>query len=115
MIIVSDHTRPVPSRDILPPMLEELRQGSPDIEVTLLVATGFHRPTTLKELEEKIGPEILAQCGLVIHDCRDAASNVRIGTLPSGAPCVIDRVAAEAELLLAEGFIAAMCIPARAW
>ncbi len=105
VIIVSDHTRPVPSRDILPPMLEELRQGSPDIEVTLLVATGFHRPTTLKELEEKIGPEILAQCGLVIHDCRDASSNVRIGTLPSGAPCVIDRVAAEAELLLAEGFI----------
>ena len=44
-IIISDHTRPVPSRDILPPMLEELRKGSPDIDVTLLVATGFHRPT----------------------------------------------------------------------
>ena len=28
-IIISDHTRPVPSRDILPPMLAQLRQGNP--------------------------------------------------------------------------------------
>ena len=45
-IIISDHTRPVPSRDILPPMLTQLRQGNPEIQVTLLVATGFHRLTT---------------------------------------------------------------------
>ena len=30
VIIISDHTRPVPSRDILPPMLEELRDGNPE-------------------------------------------------------------------------------------
>ena len=105
VVIVSDHTRPVPSRDILPPMLEELRAGSPDIEVTLLVATGFHRPTSTKELEDKLGREIMESCLVVVHDCRDAASNVRIGTLPSGAPCVDDRLAVETELLVAEGFI----------
>ena len=105
VVIVSDHTRPVPSRDILPPMLEELRAGSPDIEVTLLVATGFHRPTSTKELEDKLGREIMESCRIVVHDCRDAASNVRIGTLPSGAPCVVDRLAVETELLVAEGFI----------
>ena len=105
VVIVSDHTRPVPSRDILPPMLEELRAGSPDIEVTLLVATGFHRPTSTKELEDKLGREIMESCRVVVHDCRDAASNVRIGTLPSGAPCVVDRLAVETELLVAEGFI----------
>ena len=54
-IIISDHTRPVPSRDILPPMLAQLRKGNPDIAVTLLVATGFHRPTTTAELEAKLG------------------------------------------------------------
>ena len=32
-VIVSDHTRPVPSRDILPPMLEELRRGNPEIDI----------------------------------------------------------------------------------
>ena len=105
VVIISDHTRPVPSRDILPPMLEELRAGSPEIEITLLVATGFHRPTSKKELEDKLGREIMASCRIVVHDCRDAASNVEIGTLPSGAPCVIDRLAVETELLVAEGFI----------
>lgn len=104
-IIISDHTRPVPSRDILPPMLRQLREGSPDIDITLLVATGFHRGTTQDELRAKLGDEILKNERIVIHDCRDKASNVCIGTLPSGAPCVIDRAAAETELLVAEGFI----------
>ena len=104
-IIISDHTRPVPSRDILPPMLAELRQGNPDIAVTLLVATGFHRLTTPAELEAKLGPEIAANEKIVVHDAFNAESNVRIGTLPSGAPLVIDRVAVETDLLIAEGFI----------
>lgn len=104
-IIISDHTRPVPSRDILPNMFEELRQGSPDIAVTLLVATGFHRPTSADELEAKLGREIMDQVRIVIHDCRNADSNVQVGVLPSGAPCIIDRVAADADLLISEGFI----------
>lgn len=105
VIIISDHTRPVPSRDIIPNMLRELREGSPDIEVVLLVATGFHRPTSIAELEAKLGTEIMDECRIVVHDCRDKASNVQIGVLPSGTPCVIDRLAAETELLIAEGFI----------
>ena len=44
-IIISDHTRPVPSQDILPEMIAELRQGSPDIKIKLLVATGMMRIT----------------------------------------------------------------------
>ena len=104
-IIISDHTRPVPSKDILPCMFEELRNGSPNIEITLLVATGFHRLTTEAELESKLGKEIMEQCRIVVHDSADAASNVQIGILPSGAPLVIDRCAAEADLLVSEGFI----------
>jgi len=105
VVIISDHTRPVPSKDILPEMFAELEAGAPGIAITLLVATGFHRPTTAAELEAKLGPEILSRVRIVLHDSRNPASNVRIGTLPSGAPCVIDRVAAEAELLISEGFI----------
>ena len=105
VIIVSDHTRPVPSKDILPEMFAELEAGSPGISITLLVATGFHRPTTAAELEAKLGPEIRARVSIVLHDSRNAASNVKVGVLPSGAPCVIDRVAADAELLISEGFI----------
>ena len=105
VIIISDHTRPVPSRDILPNMFRELREGSPEIDITLLVATGFHRPSGEEELRAKLGDEIYEQSRIVIHDCRDREANVQIGVLPSGAPCVIDRSAAEAELLIAEGFI----------
>lgn len=105
VIIISDHTRPVPSRDILPNMLRELRECSPDIRVTLLVATGFHRTTTAQELEEKLGPELLAQCRVVVHDCANAEANITVGVLPSGTPLVINRLAAETELLIAEGFI----------
>ena len=102
-LIISDHTRPVPSRDILPPMLEELRAGNPDIEITLLVATGFHRLTTDAELRRKLGDEIFEKETIVVHDCQQ--NNVPVGTLPSGAPLVLDRVAVEADLLVAEGFI----------
>ena len=104
-IIISDHTRPVPSRDILPPMLEELRSGNPDIQVTLLVATGFHRLTTTEELVSKLGEKIAAEEKIVVHDAFNADSNVQIGVLPSGAPLVIDRVAVETDLLISEGFI----------
>ena len=104
-IIISDHTRPVPSRDILPPMLRQLRQGSPDIAVTLLVATGFHRLTTKEELTAKLGEEIASAETIRVHDAFDPDSNVQIGILPSGAPLVIDRAAVETDLLISEGFI----------
>ena len=104
-IIISDHTRPVPSRDILPPVLAQLREGNPDIAVTLLVATGFHRLTTAEELAAKLGAEIAENEKIVVHNAFDPDSNVQIGILPSGAPLVIDRAAVETDLLVSEGFI----------
>jgi hypothetical protein len=83
-LIVSDHTRPVPSRDILPPMLHELREGNPHIDVTLLVATGLHRGTTRRELAEKLGEELAARERIVVHDCADTSANVRIGDAALG-------------------------------
>ena len=104
-VIISDHTRPVPSRDILPPMLRALREGNPDIQITLLVATGFHRLTTKAELAAKLGEEIASSETIRVHDAFDPDSNVQIGILPSGAPLVIDRAAVETDLLVSEGFI----------
>lgn len=104
-IIISDHTRPVPSKHIIPFMLAELRQKNPDIDITLLVATGCHRGTTVKELVSKLGDKIVAEEKIVVHDCLDKDTNVDVGILPSGAHLVISSYAAEAELLVAEGFI----------
>ncbi len=107
VIIISDHTRPVPSRDILPNMVRELREGNPDIKITLLVSTGFHRPTTQEELKEKLGDELYTefQDAIVVHDAHDPSRNEKVGVLPSGPDCILDKVALEASLLVAEGFI----------
>lgn len=55
VIIASDHTRPVPSKLIIPPMLEEIRKGNPFADITILIATGCHRGTTKSELIDKFG------------------------------------------------------------
>lgn len=106
-IIISDHTRPVPSRDILPNMIRELREGNPDIDISLLVATGFHRPTRPEELRDKLGDELYVffKGKIRVHDAHTPEENVKIGVLPSGPDCIIDKQAAEADLLISEGFI----------
>ncbi len=105
VIISSDHTRPVPSRIIMPQILERLRRGAPDIDITILVATGFHRATTQNELIEKYGGEIAAEEKIVVHDSRDHSSLIRMGRLPSGGELILNRLAVECDLLVAEGFI----------
>lgn len=105
VIICSDHTRPVPSRHIIPFMLKEIREGNPDARITLLIATGFHRATTREELIGKFGEEIVDREHIVVHDSQDMDAMVNMGVLPSGAPLLINKVAAEADLLVSEGFI----------
>lgn len=105
VVISSDHTRPVPSRIIMPQILERLRRGNPDIDITILIATGCHRPTTEAELTEKFGAEIVQHEKIVMHDSGDDSRLVYLGKLPSGGDLVISRQAAETDLLVAEGFI----------
>ena len=105
VLIASDHTRPVPSKVLVPPMLAAIRRGNPDAKITILIATGCHRGTTKSELIEKFGREIAEREKIVIHDCADEDAMVTIGTLPSGGVLRINRLAAEADLLVSEGFI----------
>ncbi len=105
VIIASDHTRPVPSKIIIPAMLKEIRRGNPDAEITILIATGCHRGTTKQELINKFGREIAESENIYVHDCDETEKLVNIGTLPSGGDCLINRIAYEADLLVAEGFI----------
>lgn len=105
VLIASDHTRPVPSRVIVPPMLAEIREGNPDADITILIATGCHRYTTREELVAKFGEEIVDNEKIVVHVSTDEDSLVTIGTLPSGGTLRINKLAAEADLLISEGFI----------
>ena len=105
LIIASDHTRPVPSKVIIPPMLRELRRGNPAIEISILIATGFHRASTAEELNNKFGENIVRQEKIIVHDCRDQDALAFAGILPSGAELWLNKLALETDLLLAEGFI----------
>lgn len=105
VIIASDHTRPVPSKIIMPLMLSEIREASPDAKITILIATGCHRGTTKDELISKFGSEIVENESIYIHDCDERDMLVNIGTLPSGGVCEINKIAYEADLLVSEGFI----------
>ena len=105
VILCSDHTRPVPSRLLIPALLREIRAGNPDADITLLIATGCHRKPTEAELRDKFGDEIYENEKIAVHDCDDGENLVRIGTLPSGGELIINRMAAECDLLVSEGFI----------
>lgn len=105
VIIASDHTRPVPSRIIMPQMLAEIRKGSPQADISILIATGCHRGTTKEELISKFGEEIVENERIVIHDCLDKEHMISLGTLPGGGELIINELAVNADLLCAEGFI----------
>lgn len=105
VVISSDHTRPVPSHIIMPLILKEIRRGNPDADITILISTGLHRETTREELESKFGPEITEHETIIVHDCDDTDNMVYLGKLPSGGNMYINRLAVEADLLVAEGFI----------
>ena len=105
VIISSDHTRPVPSHITMPILLEEIRKTAPEAEITILVATGFHRASTDAELRDKYGDEIVDSVNIEMHDSRDEEQMVNLGQLPSGGDMLLNKTAVEADLLVAEGFI----------
>ena len=105
VIISSDHTRPVPSKIITPILLRRIRSAQPDANIKILVATGFHRPSTQQELVDKYGQEIVDHEQIVMHVSTDDSAMKKVGTLPSGGECIVNRLAAEADLLIAQGFI----------
>ncbi len=105
VIITSDHTRPVPSKITMPILLNEIREGNPKAEITILIATGFHRLTTEGEMIDKFGEAVVKHERLVNHDSRDEKSLVKVGILPSGGELWLNKIAMEADLLVAEGFI----------
>lgn len=105
VIVTSDHTRPVPSRLTLPPMLREIRRASPEAEITILIAVGSHRASTREEMIEKFGPDLVENENIVNHDPKDQAGLVFFGLLPSGGELWLNKEAAEADLLVADGFI----------
>ena len=107
-ILICDITRPVPNRLFLRPMIETLvASGIPLDRITVLVATGLHRPNLGAELAELVGdPWVLAEVRVENHYARDEAAHVDLGrTRTRGTPVTIDRRFAEADLRIATGLV----------
>lgn len=105
VVVTSDHTRAVPSSTTMPIILEQLRKGNPDADITILIATGLHRGMSKEEQVERFGKQIAEHEKIINHQAFEKDSCVYLGTLPSGSKCEINKLAVEADLLIAEGFI----------
>lgn len=105
VVVTSDHTRAVPSKITLPILLREIRKGNPDAEITILIATGLHRATTEKEQRKMFGDAIVDNEKIAINNAFEERAFQNLGYLPSGAEFHVNKLAAECDLLITEGFI----------
>ena len=105
MVITSDHTRSMPSGITMPILLEEIRAGAPDAEITIMIATGLHRAMTHQEQVERFGAELVEKERIVVHNAFAADEMRYVCKLPSGADLSINYRALESDLIVSEGFI----------
>jgi len=105
-VVICDITRPVPNKILLPPLLATLEAaGIPRERITILIATGIHRPNVGDELLALIGEHIAANYRVVNHDAKDPASHRHLGRTSRGTDVWIDAVYVNADLKITTGFI----------
>ena len=105
-IVISDITRPVPNKIILPPMLETLEaSGIPRDQITILIATGIHRPNNAEELEIMVGRDIMAHYRIVNHFSQKPETHIYLGRTEKGTPVHIDKTYLESDLKVITGLI----------
>ncbi len=107
-IVICDITRPVPNGMFLQKIIRRLMAaGIAADAITVLVATGLHRPNLGDELAELVGdPWVLDTVRVVNHDARDDIGHVRLGrTVKHDCPVAVDRMLMDADLKIATGLV----------
>ena len=106
-VLVCDITRPVPNGLFLKPLIDQLIQGGIDLDnITILIATGLHRPNEDDELAQLIGDEwVLHNVNIVNHFALNDQDHVDMGTTQSGTPIKLDRRFVDADLKIATGLV----------
>ena len=95
VIITSDVTRPVPSRIIIPCLLDELRKaGGENKDITVVFGLGSHRKQTEEEQKNLVGEEVYGQVRCIDSNPDDC---VHLGTCKNGTPVDIFRTVVEAD------------------
>ena len=86
-IVICDITRPVPNAVILAAILKTIEAaGVPRSGITILVATGLHRPNEGEELVELVGEFVAKNYRCVNHFGKDRDAHDFLGTTPNGVP-----------------------------
>ncbi len=106
-ILVCDITRPVPNGLFLPLLVRSLLDaGIPAAGITILVATGLHRPNEGAELAELVGdPWVMQTVRVLNHFARNDADHVDLGATSRGTPVKLDRRFVEADVRIATGLV----------
>jgi lactate racemase len=106
-ILICDVTRPVPNGLILPAVIRELLQAGLDArQITVMVATGLHRPNEGSELGDVVGDDwVLDTVRVVNHFARNDADHVSLGQTSRGTPIKLDRRFVEADLRIVTGLV----------
>lgn len=105
-IAVTDMTRPCPDNKITPVLLDELASaGIKEKDVTIVVGTGLHRPSTYDELKEKLGERVLQRVTVINHNAGDEGNLTYLGTTSQGTPVKQNTAIASADIVLATGII----------
>jgi lactate racemase len=106
-ILICDITRPVPNGLILPPLIKELVDAGmgPD-SITILVATGLHRPNEGEELRELVGSDwVLDTVTVANHFARRDDDHEYVGTTSGGIEIRLDRRFVQADLRIVVGLV----------
>jgi nickel-dependent lactate racemase len=105
-IAFTDVTRLSPDHLLVGALLAELEKaGVHDRDITLLCSTGMHRPSTQAEKITKLGAYVVKRYRVFDNEPQNPAALVDLGVTPSGAPILLNRLAVEADLLIATGIV----------
>ncbi len=103
-ISVCDVTRPVPTAEIVPVLLDEL-DHLPKDRITILVATGTHRSNSHEELERMLGPEVVANYPVICHNAFDPNALVSAAPPVDGVPVLLNRHWVDADVCITLGLV----------
>jgi len=106
VVVISDTTRPVPNKLLLPAILGEIEAaGVPKDAITILIATGIHRPNEGEELVGLVGADIAKNYHIANHFSKRDDEMVSAGLIRGDTAAFVNRLYAEADLKVLTGFI----------
>ena len=105
-IVFTDITRASPDYLLVPPLLVELEvAGVRDEDITLLCGIGMHRSSTPEEKVAKLGQAVVERYRVVDNEPQNPEALVDLGVTESGIPLSVNKIAYEADLLVATGIV----------